>query len=662
MAMPVGRSAPGMRRSVVLLVCAAAWLAGLPGRAQTEGQVVDATQWQSGTVDLGDGWRVHEGDDPAWAQASFDDRGWTTVSLENLGAAAQGRRWYRLHFKLAAGHPHEHLLLVGGEGVYAAYVNGQLVQDAQLEPWYALKRPVEEVIPLADDVNEYTLALRTHAVSTYTMWHLPYFLTLAVGTPDAIDNERISFESQRLYAAIPSIAINLVVMLAGFGAFALFWNQRTHKEYLWLGLYLFLLGLSNGLLFSAVTGLAPIAWNTLLADPLIYFFTIMQIEFTFSFAGRPVGRIWRTYEGSLLLMLFLIPPEFTGALSNAIYVGLEAVVILPAALLLPVLLLVWYRRGNREAGWLILPSVLPAATEALFDIGTASIDVGWGRADFLANPILLGPISLQLNDIGDFLFVLAIGVVMFFRFTRVSREQTRVAAELEAAREVQQRLVPAQLPELKGYDLEAAYFPAQEVGGDFYQIFDQGDGVQMLVVGDVSGKGLKAAMTGTLALGALHTLAAQGLGPAEVMTRLNGQLAQSADGGFVTCICVQITPEGALRAACAGHLPPYRNGQELAMPPDLPLGIAGEGRYTECRFHLEPGDRLTLLSDGVVEATDARGTLFGFERTRAISAQPAEAIARAAQEHGQEDDITVLTLERSASAAPGALQAVTAAV
>ena len=160
--------------------------------------------------------------------------------------------------------------------------------------------------------------------------------------------------------------------------------------------------------------------------------------------------------------------------------------ILPAAMMLPVLLLVWFRRGNREAGWLILPSLFPAATTALFDIGTASIDVGWGRADFLANPVQIGPVPLQISDLGDLLFVLAIGVVMFFRFTRVSREQTRVAAELEAAREIQQRLVPVKIPQVKGYTIEAAYFPAQEVGGDFYQVFEQEDGAQLVVVGDVS--------------------------------------------------------------------------------------------------------------------------------------------------------------------------------
>ncbi len=610
------------------------------------GQATDATQWHSGTVTLSGGWRVHDGDNLAWAQPGFDDSGWQTIDLDDLGRAEPGWRWYRLHIKLEPGHDHVHILIAGGAGTYEIYLNGQRKNDAELKSMWGVTRPTEEIFMPRDEDNDVTVALRTHAPSMYTLWHLPLFLTVSVGTPGGIDNERLAMESQRLYTAIPSIAINLMLILASIAAFALHSSQRDHKEYRWLGLYLFLLGLSNGLLFCAVAGLVPISINTLFADPLIYIFTIMQIEFTFSFAGQRVGRMWRAYEIALLPMPILAFLQVPAVLSNGLYVSVEAVVILPAALLLPVLLLVWYRRGNREAGWLILPSLLPAATTALFDVGTASIDVGWGRADFLANPIQAGPIPLQLSDLGDFLFVLAIGVVMFFRFTKVSREQTRVAAELEAAREIQQRLVPAKLPQVKGYTIEAAYFPAQEVGGDFYQVFAQADGVQLVVVGDVSGKGLKAAMTGTLALGALRALAAEGLGPAAVLNRLNRQQAETQDGGFITCICAQVTEQGDVTLANAGHLSPYRNGEELLVSSDLPLGISPEEIYEERTFHLNPGDQLTLLSDGVLEATDPKGELFGFERTRAISAHSAESIAQIALKFGQEDDITVLTLAR----------------
>jgi phosphoserine phosphatase RsbU/P len=118
------------------------------------------------------------------------------------------------------------------------------------------------------------------------------------------------------------------------------------------------------------------------------------------------------------------------------------------------------------------------------------------------------------------------------------------------------------------------------------------------------------------------------------------------DEGFITCVCARITPQGEVTVANAGHLPPYRNGEELLLEPDLPLGIAMDEKYAEHGFRLERGDRLTLLSDGVVEARNARGELFGFERTRAISAEPATAIAEAALRYGQADDITVLTLTR----------------
>jgi serine phosphatase RsbU (regulator of sigma subunit) len=243
---------------------------------------------------------------------------------------------------------------------------------------------------------------------------------------------------------------------------------------------------------------------------------------------------------------------------------------------------------------------------------------------------------------------------MFFRFTRVSREQSRVAAELEAAREIQQRLVPARLPEVKGYTIEAAYFPAQEVGGDFYQVFAQGDGAQLLLVGDVSGKGLKAAMTGTLALGALRALAGEGLGPAVVLTRLNRQQTETQDGGFITCICARVTEQhGEVTMANAGHLSPYRNGEEVSGASGFPLGISRDETYREHTFTLAPGDQLTLLSDGVLEAMDAKGELFGFERMRAISAQSAAQIAAAARQFGQEDDITVLTLTRIQASAVG---------
>ena len=609
-------------------------------------QGIDATQWGQGTVDLLQGWREKDGDNPAWAQQDFDDSEWRTVEIDDIGAATPGKRWFRLHVKLAPNHPHLHMLIAGGEGTYELYINGKQVPGPRLWTLFGVKRPTEQVFPVPDDDTALTIALRTLAPPTYTNWYLPLFLTAATGTPWAIEREQQAMESQRLYAALPSTAINIALMLAGIAAFALYRSQRKHAEYLWLGLYLFLLGLSNLLLNCSSTGVLSLTWNSLLADPLIYVFTIAQIQFTFSFAGQRLTRVWRVYEGALLATILVSVLVNAGEISGSRYLLVEAAAILPAALLVPALLLVWYRRGNREAGWLILPSLLPAATAAITNVGSASIYTGWGKADFLTYPIHVGPVPLQIEDLGDFLFLLAIGVVMFHRFTSVSREQARVQAELHAAREIQRRLVPETLPEMEGYEIEAAYFPAEEVGGDFYQVLESRGGAKLIIVGDVSGKGLKAAMTGTLALGALRALATEGLGPGAVLMRLNRQLVETSNEGFVTCICVRMTPLGDVTVANAGHLSPYRNGEELLLEADLPLGIAREEKYAEHAFHLEHGDQMTLLSDGVVEARDAQGALFGFEATRAISAQPADAIAAAALKYGQADDITVLTVRR----------------
>jgi len=204
--------------------------------------------------------------------------------------------------------------------------------------------------------------------------------------------------------------------------------------------------------------------------------------------------------------------------------------------------------------------------------------------------------------------------------------------------------VPAALPAIDRFHLAAAYLPAAEVGGDFYQVLAQRDGSALIVVGDVSGKGLKAAMTGTLVLGAFRSLTQEELPTAQILSRLNAQLAAASDGGFVTCLCARVGRDGVMTVANAGHLAPYRNGEEVAVDSGFPLGMIAGTYYTETTLSLTPGDRLTFLSDGVAEARNGAGELFGFERTAAISKQSAEAIAQAAQAHGQEDDITVLTL------------------
>lgn len=256
---------------LALLLTAFCAAAPLVGAAQTphgepDQTTIDALQWRTGLVKLLEGWREKEGDSLGWAGADFDDSAWKTVTLDELGPAQPGWRWYRLHVQLSQGYGPLRMLIAGGEGTYDLYINGEKSSGAEIRR-ISVTRPTEQVFDIPEGTENMVLAVRTYGSTTYTTWHLPLFLSAAVGTPQGIANDQASFESGRLYAAVPSIAINLAVILAGIRAFALYRSQRKRAEYRWLGFYLLLLGLSNLLLTCAVNGVLSLAWNNLGADP-----------------------------------------------------------------------------------------------------------------------------------------------------------------------------------------------------------------------------------------------------------------------------------------------------------------------------------------------------------------------------------------------------------
>jgi sigma-B regulation protein RsbU (phosphoserine phosphatase) len=251
------------------------------------------------------------------------------------------------------------------------------------------------------------------------------------------------------------------------------------------------------------------------------------------------------------------------------------------------------------------------------------------------------PYPLDLNGVSNYIFILALLIFLMRRFSLARKEEERLAAEFEAARSVQSLLIHAVPPHTPGFAVEHVYLPAQEVGGDFLKLLPGDAGSLLIVVGDVSGKGLQAAMTVSAIIGALRGCTLQA--PAKVLAYLNHVL-HGQISGLVTCSAVLIAADGAIKLANAGHLSPYRNGEELALASGLPLGISADANYEEVHYELAPDDRLTFLPDGVVEAQNPTGELFGFDRALAISRESAQTIARAAQRFGQEDDIAVLTI------------------
>lgn len=261
-------------------------------------------------------------------------------------------------------------------------------------------------------------------------------------------------------------------------------------------------------------------------------------------------------------------------------------------------------------------------------------------AGLIPGRYVIAVFSVDLVDIFQIFLTLTMAWVLFRRVWRTWVERQGLSAEFEAAREMQESLV--QLPPvLPGFTVESAYRPASQVGGDFYRIFPADEGAILVVVGDVSGKGLKAAMTVSVLVGAMEAIRTRM--PGEFLEEFNHVAKGYMHSGFATCCAVLIHASGEAIIANAGHLAPYADGHEVEVEAGLPLGIADGVEYPES---VTRGERFTFVSDGVMEAGNPQGELFGFDRTSQISGRSAQEISDAAKAWGQNDDITV-TVRRS---------------
>lgn len=253
----------------------------------------------------------------------------------------------------------------------------------------------------------------------------------------------------------------------------------------------------------------------------------------------------------------------------------------------------------------------------------------------------IGGFYVSYFDLGNLAASLALFGLLGQRGWQAWRARDELRVEFEAASEMQQQLV-APAVDLPGLQIQSAYLPAKQVGGDFFRVLPADDASALIVMGDVSGKGLRAAMTVSAIMGALRGCDTRG--PGSVLEYLN-RVLHGQVSGFVTCCVAHISSDGQMTIANAGNPAPYRNGVEMTVEPGLPLGLVAEANYAETRYTIAAGDGLTFVSDGVLEATNAKGELFGFERTQSISTESANQIAKTAELFGQEDDITVLTLK-----------------
>jgi serine phosphatase RsbU (regulator of sigma subunit) len=209
------------------------------------------------------------------------------------------------------------------------------------------------------------------------------------------------------------------------------------------------------------------------------------------------------------------------------------------------------------------------------------------------------------------------------RLMHQEQEKKRLERELATAREVQVELLPTRFVQPAHFEVAAHSVPCRFVGGDFYDLLTLGNGRAAVILGDVAGKGIAAALLASMAQGVIHAQFNSGLSLPQVLTSLNLVLVEKSDDNrFITLFCALIDPDGTFSYINAGHNPAIlvrANGQtDLLTTGSMLLGAFDFAEYEAQQTKLEPGDVLVIFSDGVTEAVDATNQLFGDKRLQEL--------------------------------------------
>jgi hypothetical protein len=633
-------------------------------------------------------WKFQPGDSPwvngapEWAQPGYDDSKWAAMDLTPKASAVDlqfgtkgflpgwtqkgypdlsGYAWYRMRLRVANdGGPLWLKMPIDFDDGYQIYANGQYVGEcggfAHNHVLLYFSHPLSFALPAPGTDGVIELALRFY-MSPATRYFYPDVGgmhdvpmlggALTVQLLQDVDVARTLRQQLGMF-----LAVLLFLLIAPMALWAWLRN-RQERMYLWLFLALgctisadianlvalstFLLSYATGLFMRDVSLLILPLWIMFWWHWLNLRGTRWIIRAAWFLTAARVVTVLCTL--SPMLGFDLLPLHLLHGV-NLVSFGLTIAI----GALVATLLVEGLRRNRAEALLATIPILLLEISTfndyllAVFHQPTRFFLFGFG---------------IGIGDIADILMGLVVGVLALRRFlrTQVRREVARkaVAQDMEQARELQQRVLVPEPVASRMFTVETEYRPALTVGGDFFQTLTKPDGSLLVVIGDVSGKGVSAAMLVAVLVGAIRNQAEYSFDPAQMLAMLNKRLLGRSGGHFATCLVAEISPDGALRIANAGHLPPYLNGKEMELEGSLPLGIVGEAEYPAQAFALNPGDRLAFMTDGVLEATNAAKELFGFERTRAISGESAAAIAEQAQNFGQEDDITVVGVVFSAA-------------
>lgn len=643
-------------------------------------------------------WKFHIGDsplDPAtrtplWTEPGFDDSAWENVDLHPRpgwadpyngdpryvrGWTAEGHpgymgyAWYRLRVpalvkdggRLALNCP------VYVDDAYQVFANGQFLGefgkfgDTARPPVAFSTRPSMLLLP---ESSRDSAAGSATQVIAFRVWmgpmgltHSPYAGGLhyapilgeagAIAARTRLDWLELTLQSA--YAPFEGVLLFLLGMVAA----GLILFDRSDQAYLWVAGVLLFTSLSDAALTlftmtPAISQRTYFMFFDVFSNPLELCGWIMV--WWHWFALRKPAWIPKAVAG--LMLMYMLSKAiggdfFYGAILHPPAAGFNLISVFVRVLFLPLFVFV-ISLGIRKQGleaWLVLPAVVPLLiSQFASELIVLNLPVKWAPFG----------ITIFVGQVSNLISAAAISLLLLRRLLLSVQQQRTLALDVRQAQEVQQVILPEARTTLPGLVIESEYRPAREVGGDFFQIIPhQSDGSLLMVVGDVSGKGLQAGMLVALLVGGIRSTALFNSDPFVMLGTLN-QMLVGRGNSFATCMALRIGADGEAVLANAGHMPPYLNGEPEAIEGSLPLGLVENPEFSSLRFDLKEGDRLVLMSDGIAEATSGEGQLFGFERVHQLvrGANSASEVARAALAFGQEDDISVISVTRVAVQTP----------
>jgi len=591
----------------------------------------------------------HSGEiDPGYGDAEYL-KGWSARGFPNLA----GYAWYRLRVHID--NPGEPLWIKMPDHTddsYQVFANGKYVGEfgdfsGEWVKCYR-SRALAFPLPAPDAHGDLVLAIRFYEEPFVLVggtsgdsggMHQAPVIGLAAQARAIAAREHTG----RLLSVLVSVFVSGFLLIAAGGAFWIWLIDRPRRTYLWLAWGLVLLALpalatvvgfftyvlTQGMMNEVVAALGAaglICWLLFWRD----WFDLPRTR-RMTFLLIAVALVDVLGESGIFISQHLsIPWILVG-------MGMRAAGKLGLGILLFVVLGQGARK-DRTGALLALPPIL------LLIVSQFSPElIAWFRVRTSIFPF---GVQITLSDAALTLLVLVTGALALRRFigSQVSQrlERQMIDQELEQARELQQHVLVPERNLSALYAVETAYHPARTVGGDFFQAVSRDDGSLLVVVGDVSGKGIAAAMLVAVLVGAVRTAADQTFDPAAILETLNNRLLGRAGNHFATCVAAHFHPSGAMEVASAGHPLPYRNGVALEFAGSLPLGVLPENVYEVSTIPLAEGDAITFLTDGVLEARDENGELLGFDGTAKLSSLSPAEIAEAAMRYGQDDDITVV--------------------